>query len=108
MSQKPFGSFSVLQADENGSLMFTEDAGDSPSDPDPTTTRIGDLRQPYGPLGVSHSPVAGRYLGGENNLNDIIVWSTSVDEGRGGSGYTRVFQIPRLFQPVFAGKPRQL
>lgn len=104
ITESVFGSFSILQADQEGSLMFTEDAGNSPSDPDPSTTRIGDLKQPYGPVGVSHSPVAGRYLGGENNLNDIIVWSTSTDDGRGGNGYTRAFQIPRLFQPEFAGK----
>jgi hypothetical protein len=96
----PVGSFSLVSG-ENGELLFTEVAGDSPNDPS-TDSLI--LSLPYGPLGVAYEPDFGRYPGGEANDNDLFVWSTSDGEGKGPNGYSRAFQLPVLFIPDFAGE----
>jgi hypothetical protein len=99
-----YGSVSMILAD-SGVLTWTENAGENPLDPNPDDLQlINDLRLPYGPIGVTHFPEEGRIPGGEGNDNDIFVWATSDEEGLGPSGYTRAFQIPRLFEPDFAGK----
>jgi hypothetical protein len=96
------GSFSMMNG-TNGSMMFTEVAGDSIHDPDPSTlTLVNTYRMPYSALGVSHEPEYGRYPGGESNTHDLFVWSTSELEGRGENGYTRAFQLPNLFEPDVA------
>jgi hypothetical protein len=99
-----YGSVSMILAD-SGMLAWTENAGDSSIDPNLDDLQlIDDLRLPYGPIGVAHFPEEGRYPGGEGNNNDIFVWATSDNDGLGPSGYTRAFQIPRLFEPAFARK----
>jgi hypothetical protein len=100
----PIGSFSMVMG-SSGSLVFTEMAGDSPYDPDQANlVRVETLRLPYSPLGVAHDPENGRYPGGEGNTRDLLIWSTSANEGRGDNGYTRAFQLPRLFTPEFVCK----
>ena len=100
----PVGSFSMVEG-ATGELLFSEVAGESPNDPDPSNlVRVSTLRLPYSELGVSPSPNYGRYPGGENNDRDLFVWSTSDNLGRAPNGYTRAFQLPRLFDPVFIGK----
>jgi len=96
------GSFSMLNG-ADGTLMFTEVAGESRFDPDESSLgRVDTLRLPYSALGVSHSPAYGRYPGGESNEHDLFVWSTSTLGGRGDNGYTRAFQLPKLFNPESA------
>jgi hypothetical protein len=103
-TMEPYGSFSMIRGD-TGALIYTEDAGDSLNDPDLTTlVRVTTLRLPYAPLGVAHEPAFGRYPAGEGNGNDLFIWSTSDGEGASPDGYTRAFQLPRLFQPEFVGK----
>ena len=101
----PVGSFSMLLV-ETGELVFTEIAGDSRNDPNPTTDsmRLDSLRYPYGPLAHAPNPQGGQYPGGEGNAQDLFVWSTSIGNGIGDNGYTRLFQFPRFFQAENAGK----
>lgn len=104
MTADPFGSFSSVLA-ETGALVFTEISGESQFDPEADTlARLESLRLPYGPLGVAYGPEYGRYPGGEGNSNDLFIWSTSVEDGKGPNGYTRAFQLPRLFTPDYARK----
>ena len=103
-SEVPIGTFSMVLG-ETGDLLFSEISGTSALDPniaDVTLLETWDL--PYGPVGVEHNPVLGRYPGGEGNTNDLFVWSTSAGDGTRPTGYTRAFQLPRLFQPEFARK----
>ncbi|KAL3936326.1 MAG: hypothetical protein SGARI_002605, partial [Bacillariaceae sp.] len=96
------GSFSMLNG-LDGAMMFSEEAGEGRLDPPPEAlTRTSTLRLPYTALGVSHSPEYGRYPGGDNNRHDLFIWSTSDNQGRANNGYTRAFQLPKLFEPVFA------
>ncbi|KAG7355460.1 PQQ-like domain containing protein [Nitzschia inconspicua] len=96
------GSFSMING-VDGKMMFTEIAGESRVDPGPDTwSRISSLRLPYTALGVAHQPEWGRYPGGKDNIRDFFIWSTSDMEGRGEHGYTRGFQLPKLFDPRFA------
>jgi hypothetical protein len=97
-----FGSFSMMNG-KDGVTMFTEVAGESRMDPEPSMLeRISTLKLPYSALGVSHSPEYGRYPGGENNNHDLFVWSTGDLEGRSDNGYTRAFQLPKYFEPEFS------
>jgi hypothetical protein len=101
-SNELVGSFSMIDGSD-GSLMFTEMAGESRMDPDlDQLSRVDTLRLPYSPLGIAHKPEWGRYPGGEGNVHDLFVWSTSVLNGRGDDGYTRAFQLPKLFEPDFS------
>jgi hypothetical protein len=52
----------------------------------------------YGPLAIAQSTNLGKYNGGENNQNDMIVWASSSDDGYGKSGYTFGFQLPSSFE----------
>jgi len=100
-SAEPVGGFSMVVA-ETGDLIFTEIAGDSVNDPDPANlVRVDTLRLPYGPLGTAPSPDFGRYPDGEGNAQDLFVWATNINMGWGPNGYTRAFQLPRLFTPAF-------
>lgn len=97
-----YGAFSMISA-ADGSLLFTEIAGESQWDPELNElSRVETLRLPYSPIGVSHSPTYGRYPGGLTNTNDLFLWSTSADSGSSNNGYTRAFQLPRLFEAAFA------
>jgi hypothetical protein len=99
------GSFSILRADLNGGLAFTEMAGESTSDPVAGQFEfVSTLRLPYGPIGVAHFPDSGRYPLGQNRTSDLLVWSTSAGEGRSENGYTRAFQFSEGFQPAFMGE----
>jgi hypothetical protein len=96
------GIFSMING-MNGDLMFSEIAGESKVDPEPEQlSLLSHLRLPYTALGVSYAPDFGRYNGGDDNIRDLFVWSTSDLEGRGENGYTRAFQLPQLFEPEFA------
>jgi hypothetical protein len=96
------GTFSMVNGID-GTMMFTELAGESRVDPDTESlSRVSTLRLPYGPLGVAHEPEWGRYPGGKGNIHDMFIWSTSDLGGRGNNGYTRAFQLPKLFEPEFA------
>jgi hypothetical protein len=53
--------------------------------------------QGYGPLGWADNPKKGLYAGGMQNINDLIVWTNSMSEGRANIGYTFAFQLPPLF-----------
>jgi len=97
-----FGSFSMLTSD-NGLILWSEIAGDNENDPNPADLRVDTLRLTYGPLACSHEPLEGRFPGGQSNDNDVCVWSTSDNGGRGPNGYTRAFQLPRLFESAFSG-----
>jgi hypothetical protein len=101
---EPYGTFSMISSD-TGALMYTEDAGDSLNDPDlADVPSLTSLRLPYAPLGVAHAPAFGRYPAGEGNGNDLFIWATSEGQGKSPAGYSRAFQLPRLFQPEFVGK----
>lgn len=102
-SGKLFGSFSLVMAD-SGRLLWTESAGESDLDPSVSNLRLDTLKLPYGAVGVSHFPSQGKYPGGLGNFNDIFVWSTSDEFGRAPNGYSRAFQLPRIFSPEFAGR----
>ena len=95
-----YGSFSFM--DESGNMIFTEDAGAATSDP-AVPGRLDDYAQPYSPVGIAYMPMFGRYPGGADNANDLLLWSTSISDGQGPNGYTRAFQIPTPFAPDFAG-----
>jgi len=77
--QTPVGHFSVLEVGKDGISIFTE----SVLDVEPTNV------VPYGPLGAAFNPTSGKYDGGRFNLNDIVVWTSAADNGRGGVGFTR-------------------
>lgn len=96
------GRFSMIDG-VDGKLMFTEVAGESRMDPDLDQLSFVDtLQAPYAALGVAHEPEFGRYQEGQGNAHDIFIWSTSILDGRGDDGYTRAFQLPKLFEPEFA------
>ena len=78
------GHFSVLNLKANGKVIFSE------SLPAVNASRL----YPYGPLGVSYQPNLTRFDSLFSNTNDIVVWTSSTDMGRGESGYVRGFQLP--------------
>jgi hypothetical protein len=84
------GFFSVMLTVENGSIHYTEGAGSV------TATD----KFPYAPLAVAHKPQLGKFPYGLVDNNDIVVWGTSHQEGRGQWGYTRAFQIPENYDPL--------
>jgi hypothetical protein len=51
---------------------------------------------PFAPLGIYYNPAEGYYDGGENNRNDILVWSVGPkpNETSVGPGATFAFQFP--------------
>ena len=80
------GHFTLLQA-EDGSLLFTESSADV----------YGNPTTPYAPLALVHNPVRGHFKEGEDNTNDLAVWGSSGEDGRGVKGFTRAFQLPSGF-----------
>jgi hypothetical protein len=84
------GFFSVMLTVEDGSIHYTEGAGSVS-----TTDRF-----PYAPFAVAHKPMLGKFPYGLMDNNDIVVWGTSDQEGRGKWGYTRAFQIPENYDPL--------
>lgn len=83
------GHLTMLQA-TNGNVVWTQ-----------AETDIGSIEeadaQGYGPLGFADNPSMGKYSGGMQNINDLLVWTNSAQEGRATSGYTFAFQLPPLF-----------
>lgn len=90
-TQPQTGHFSVLDTMFNGTVVFTESHA--------TVASSADRIFPYGPVGISHNPTHGNYLGAGSNTNDIVVWTTSALEGRGLQGSVRGFQLPVGFEP---------
>jgi hypothetical protein len=81
------GAFTLLNA-SNGQILWTESASSREEFP-----------QGYGPLGVAVNPIAGNYVGGEDNDNDVVVWGAFDPTGtRQNLGSTYVFQLPPNFQ----------
>jgi hypothetical protein len=91
------GSFTLLNP-VNGQILWTESASSREEFP-----------KGYGPLGVAINPIAGNYVGGENNDNDLVVWGTIDKSGKQwgtidksgkqrNQGNTYVFQLPPNFQ----------
>lgn len=85
----PDGIFSVLQAGENVTLLFSEIN---------SKAFANDTYGPYsyGPPTVGHGP--GNFPGGQLNTNDVVVWTTSRKGGKSNKGYTFAFQLPVVFQ----------
>jgi hypothetical protein len=48
----------------------------------------------YSPPGIVRNPASGMFSGGESNPNDVVLWSSSAQDGRGTEGFTFVFQLP--------------
>lgn len=55
-----------------------------------------DLGAPFAPLGIHYNPAEGYYDGGQNNRNDILVWSVQPkpSDTSVGPGATFAFQFP--------------
>jgi hypothetical protein len=87
----PSGVFSVLQANNNATLLFSEfNSRTYAKDP------FGPF--PYGPLGVAHAPSSRNYPGLGLDTNDVFVWTTSRKQGKSNKGYTFAFQLPVIFE----------
>jgi hypothetical protein len=83
------GHLTMLQA-TNGNLVWTQTEID--------IDEIGEEKaQGYGPLGFVDNPSMGKYSGGMENINDLIVWTNNAQEGRAKYGHTFAFQLPPLF-----------
>jgi hypothetical protein len=84
------GHFTVLNAAQNGATFFSQTNDNAP----------------FSPLGIYHSPKEGYYTGGENNRNDVLVWSVQPkpDDLNVGEGATFGFQFPI----GFLGEPNNL
>jgi hypothetical protein len=52
----------------------------------------------YGPPAVAANPLSGKYTGGLDNSNDLVVWTSSDEEGRGPVGYMFALQLSKNFQ----------
>jgi hypothetical protein len=77
---KTVGHFTILEAGNNGTEFLSQP----------------NVAGPFGSPGIYHSPEEGYYAGGENNRNDIIVWSIQPkpDDETVGAGATFAFQFP--------------
>ena len=80
------GYFSVILA--NGTIIYTEGAGDS--------GEVGIYS--YTAMGISHFPSQEGMLERVDNSSDLVVWATSDDEGRGPIGYLRGFEMPQNYE----------
>jgi hypothetical protein len=90
------GHFSVFLTQEDGAMHYTEAAG----------ATVCDDKLPYAPMTVVPKPWVGEYLGGLSNNNDVMIWTTSDQGGRGAYGYTRAFQVPQSYEPG-VGRPME-
>lgn len=83
--QGTVGHFSILDG-LSGSLFLSQENEDAP----------------FAPPGIHHAPEEGYYEGGENNRNDILVWSVQPkpDDDVVGSGGQFAFQFPIGFAGV--------
>jgi hypothetical protein len=74
------GHFAVLDANSNGAEFHSQENSEAP----------------FAPPGIFHAPEEGYYDGGQNNRNDIIIWSlTSTKNVTGvGDGAYYAFQFP--------------
>jgi hypothetical protein len=84
------GHFTVLDAGTNGTTFFSQTNNNAP----------------FAPPGIYHSPKEGYYTGGENNRNDVLVWSVQPkkNDTNVGLGATFGFQFPI----GFLGEPDNL
>jgi hypothetical protein len=73
------GHFSIIDG-STGQTVYSQNRTDSP----------------FAPLGIHHAPAEGYYDGGQNNRNDILVWSfrQMPDDISVSPGATFVFQFP--------------
>ena len=81
-----YGQVTVLQT-SNGHVIWTE-----------SELSRDEIPRGYGPPGSSRNPATGKYIGGMENNNDVVVWASSDDAGKGRLGSTFVFQLPTNFQ----------
>ena len=81
------GHVTMLQSD-TGQVVWTESEGMRAGATNP---------QGYGPLAISTSPTFGKYDGGKENGNDLVVWTSSGREGRSTNGFTYAFQLPPFY-----------
>jgi hypothetical protein len=75
------GHFAVLNANSDGVEFHSQENSEAP----------------FAPPGIFHAPEEGYYDGGENNRNDIIIWSlshTTKSDGTVGDGAYYAFQFP--------------
>lgn len=74
------GHFSVLDANSDGVELHSQENSEAP----------------FAPPGIFHAPEEGYYEGGENNRNDIIIWSLTnkPDDKVVGGGAYYAFQFP--------------
>jgi hypothetical protein len=81
------GNFFVISAAGDGAVFYTQ----------------SDLTRRFSPLGIYHSPAEGHYMGGEENTNDMIVWSEAPKplDTAVGTGAIFGFQFPVGFNPTF-------
>eukprot|EP00980_Cylindrotheca_fusiformis_P030998 scaffold25699_cov137-Cylindrotheca_fusiformis.AAC.2 len=54
----------------------------------------------FGPPSVATNPSRGMYAEGMQNSNDIVVWASNDEDGRGTAGHTFAFQLPTAFKDV--------
>lgn len=80
-SNETFGQLTMLRA-STGETLWNENEADLESSGG------------YGPLGIAHNPQLGKYSEGIGNESDMIVWTSSTDDGHGNTGYTFGFQLP--------------
>jgi hypothetical protein len=72
----------------SGSVIWTESEGNGQAN---VTT------QGYGPLGIVSAPTSGKFAGGSENTNDVVVWASSGENGKAKTGYTYALQLPPFF-----------
>ena len=84
-AEETVGHFTILNG-ETGEIFFTQSYDDAP----------------FAPLGIYHNPETGYYDGGQNNRNDIMVWSVQPKptDTAVGPGATFAFQFPVGFDGV--------
>lgn len=62
---------------------------------------------PFGSVGYCYEPMSGCYLGGENNKNDLFMWSADTPSTAMEAGFGRLFafQVP-IWNPWNITKPK--
>lgn len=91
-STATLGSFTLLDS-ETGNVLWTETEPMNGEEPP----------KGYGPLGVASNSIYGKYIGGEDNSNDLAGWATYDKHGRRNIGTTYTFQLPQDFDENVEG-----